>query len=154
MPDKCLHFTKEVRSLWNIKMGAVPIIIGALGTVWKSFSNKLYEQEIRKIMETTQTRLYGLACQFFMPIAFQFFLPNRGYMVFQWTSTLSDCVSHCVTNDAVYLGDNSDDFCFLLLYTFFFNIFKNHNLIRRLYMREQVRDIDSRASHCVQGILV
>ena len=47
-----LDFARELRKLWNTKVTAVPIVIGALGTFPKSLGRGLEELEIGGRAET------------------------------------------------------------------------------------------------------
>ena len=53
--DKYVDLTKELVKLWNMKMGFMPIIIGALGTVIEGLLKIQEDMEIRGRVETIQT---------------------------------------------------------------------------------------------------
>jgi len=53
---KCKDFTTEFQHMWNVKAKVMPQIIGATGTISKSFrkyvSNKLGKHEIKELQTT------------------------------------------------------------------------------------------------------
>ena len=53
--DKYLDLARELKSLWNMKVTVIPIVIGALGTVSKGLERGLEKLEIRRRSETIQT---------------------------------------------------------------------------------------------------
>ena len=55
--DKYLDLARELKkkTLWNIKVTVIPIVIGALGTVTKGLVQELEDLEIRRRVETIQT---------------------------------------------------------------------------------------------------
>jgi hypothetical protein len=48
--------TKEIQRMWNVKTNVIPIIIGAIGTIRKSFrkylSNTTGKHEIKELQKT------------------------------------------------------------------------------------------------------
>ena len=53
--DKYLNFTRELKTLWNMKMVVKRIVISALSTVTKGLVKGLEDLEIRGRVETIQT---------------------------------------------------------------------------------------------------
>ena len=53
--DKYLDFAREVKTLLNMKVMVIPIVIGALGTISKELVKGLGDLEIRRQMEMIQT---------------------------------------------------------------------------------------------------
>ena len=53
--DKYLHLAREQRKLWNMRVTAISIIIGALRTVLKGLERGLENFEIWRRIETIQT---------------------------------------------------------------------------------------------------
>jgi len=53
---KCKDFTVEIQRMWNVKTKAIPVIIGATGTISKSFrkhvSNITGKHEDKEIQKT------------------------------------------------------------------------------------------------------
>ena len=45
--DKYLDIAQELTKLWNIKVTAIPIVVGVLGTVPKDLENWRSEEELR-----------------------------------------------------------------------------------------------------------
>ena len=50
--DKPLDLARERKKLWNMKVKVIPIVVGAFGTVPKSFEKRLEEVGIRGRIET------------------------------------------------------------------------------------------------------
>ena len=53
--DKYLHFARELKKLWNMKVTFIPIVIGALSTDIKRLIKGLEDLEIRGRVETIRT---------------------------------------------------------------------------------------------------
>ena len=53
--DKFLDFARKLKTLWNMKVTVIPIVIGVLGTVINGLIKRLKDQEIRGREETIQT---------------------------------------------------------------------------------------------------
>ena len=53
--DKYLDLARELKTLWNMKVMIVPIVIGALGTVTKGLLKGLEDLEVGGRVETIQT---------------------------------------------------------------------------------------------------
>ena len=53
--DKYLDLARELKTLWNMKVSIIPILIGALGTVIKELLKGLEDLKIRGRAETIQT---------------------------------------------------------------------------------------------------
>ena len=52
--DKYLDLARELKKLWNIKVMAVPIVIGALGTITKGLLKDLEDLNVGGWVETIQ----------------------------------------------------------------------------------------------------
>ena len=50
------NLARELKKLWNMKVTVIPIVIGALGTVTKGLIQGLEDMEIRRRVETIQTK--------------------------------------------------------------------------------------------------
>jgi hypothetical protein len=54
---KYKDFTIEIQCMWNVKTKVIPVIIGATGTILKSFrkyvSNLLGNHEVKELQKTT-----------------------------------------------------------------------------------------------------
>ena len=59
---KCKDLTIEIQRMWNVKTNVIPVIIGATGTISKSFrkylSNILGNHEIKELQKTA---IFGTA---------------------------------------------------------------------------------------------
>ena len=53
--DKYLDLARELKTLWNMKVTIVPIVIGALGTIIKELLKGLEDLEVDGRVETIQT---------------------------------------------------------------------------------------------------
>ena len=53
--DKCLDLAREQRKLWKMRITMIPIVIIALGTVFKGLEKRVEELEIRGRIKTIQT---------------------------------------------------------------------------------------------------
>ena len=53
--DKYLHFARELKKLWNMKVTIIPTVTGALGTVTKGLVQGLEDLEIRGRVEIILT---------------------------------------------------------------------------------------------------
>ena len=53
--DKYLDLARKLKTLWDMKVSVIPIVIGFLGTVIKGLVQKLEDLEIRGRVETIQT---------------------------------------------------------------------------------------------------
>ncbi len=53
--DKYLDLVRELKTLWNMKVTFIQIVIGGLGTVTKRLVKRLEDLEIRGRVETIQT---------------------------------------------------------------------------------------------------
>ena len=53
--DKSLDLARELKTLWNMKVTIVPIVIGAFGTVTKRLLKGLEDLEVGGRVETIQT---------------------------------------------------------------------------------------------------
>ena len=53
--DNYLDIARELKSLWNMKVVGLPIVVDAQGTVTKGQEKRLGEQEIRERIDTIQT---------------------------------------------------------------------------------------------------
>jgi hypothetical protein len=53
---KYKDFTIEIERMWNVNTNLIPVIIGATGTIWKSFrkylSNVPGKHEIKELLKT------------------------------------------------------------------------------------------------------
>ena len=56
--NKCMDLTRELRKLWNMKVTVIPIVISVLGMVLKGLERGLEELEIRRWIETIQTKTW------------------------------------------------------------------------------------------------
>ena len=54
--DKYLDLARELKKLWTMKVTVRPILIGALGTVTKGSMQGLDDLEMRRRMDTIQTK--------------------------------------------------------------------------------------------------
>ena len=50
-----VDLTRELKTLWNMKVPVIPIVIGAFGTATKGLLKGLVDLEIRGWVETIQT---------------------------------------------------------------------------------------------------
>ena len=51
---KYIHFSRELKKLWNKKVTVIPTVIGALGTVTKLLVKGMEDLEIRERVEPIQ----------------------------------------------------------------------------------------------------
>ena len=54
--DKYLDLTEEVKTLWNIRVTMIPIVVGVLGTITEGLEKRMEEVETSGRIETKQTR--------------------------------------------------------------------------------------------------
>ena len=53
--DKYLDLVRELKTLWNMKVTIVPIVIGAFGTITKGLLKGQEDLEVGRRVETIQT---------------------------------------------------------------------------------------------------
>ena len=49
---KYKDLTIEIQRMWNVKTKVIPVIIGATGTISKSFSNIAGKHEVKELQKT------------------------------------------------------------------------------------------------------
>jgi hypothetical protein len=59
---KYKDLTVEIQRMWNVKTNVIPVIIGATGTISKSFRKYLsYAPGVHKVKELQKTAILGTA---------------------------------------------------------------------------------------------
>jgi hypothetical protein len=49
---KCKDLTIEIQPMWNVKTKVIPVIIGATGTISKSFRKYVSKYEVKELHKT------------------------------------------------------------------------------------------------------
>jgi hypothetical protein len=60
---KCKHLTIEIQCMWNVKANVIPVIIGATGTISKSF--RKYLSNVPGIHEVKQLQKRAILATYF-----------------------------------------------------------------------------------------